>query len=153
MKKILFFVVLVMLTNGNSGMAQDDEMAFKTLVNVRSLKCDFSDGYIGKWEKGKIKIEPGKLGTPLHYDSIDLKEQKARIISNQGSADVSVITTLTGLTFIEITPIGNISITTVFADYKEGSRDFIAVLSRHMKLFPSKVILPSQYHGICKVWE
>ena len=75
------------------------------------------------------------------------KFQKGIIIGNNGSSDVQIIPIFIdedfrGLTFLEITPVGNISITTI--DAKGNS-----VHSRNTVL--SGGLIPTQYYGTCKL--
>ncbi len=86
----------------------------------------------------------------LHFDSINSKAGSARIIANQGAADVFLFVTAEGFHFIEEAPAGNVNFTTVFAEYAKGTRDFVSVSSRHINLRPP---LPSQHHGTCRVWD
>ena len=50
---------------------------------------------------------------------------------------------------MEQTGFGSINLTTVFA--RRASGGFIAVASRHVDLLTNP--LPSQYHGVCQVWQ
>ena len=75
------------------------------------------------------------------------KFKKGIIVGNNGSSDVQIIPIFKdedfrGLTFLEITPIGNISTTTI--DAKGNS-----VHSRNIVL--SDGLIPSQYYGTCKL--
>ena len=97
------------------------------------------------------KIEKSKFSDPLIFDSIDLKNKTARIIGNEGADNVTVLLTLSGITFIEITGADNITITTVFPFYIKGTNQFAGVHSRYMNLMFEP--LPSQFHGTCKIWE
>ena len=89
-------------------------------------------------------------GANSFYDSIDLKHGTARVIGNMGAGGLIVVAGIYGLAFIERFPSG-LSITTVFADCKQGTPEFIAVLSRHVALFGSPI--PSQFYGTCVVWQ
>jgi hypothetical protein len=121
----------------------------RSLLAARSLKCSFNANAVADWKSGKPNVTRGHEDFGLHFDSIDVTAQKARLIGNQIAGDVTLFATEAGLHFMEQTPIGNIIITTVFAS--RSSDGFIAVSSRHMS-FPGRP-LPSQYHGICKLWD
>ena len=76
---------------------------------------------------------------------IDHETSNAYMIGNLGSTKV----TLTGsddekLTLIEVTPAGNVMITTI-----DGNLN--SVHSRHTVTFGE--LLPSQYHGACEIRE
>ena len=128
-----------------------EQSAGTRLMKARSLKCSFGPGTHADWSGDEVKVHTSRYDVTIHFDSIDLKSQTARMISNAGSADIVVFPTPSGVTFIEKMLSGNISITTVFTRYKKGETSFIAVTSRHMNLMSNP--LPSQYHGTCKVWE
>jgi hypothetical protein len=114
------------------------EKPFERLLQAQTLKCTFDNFN----------------GANFFYDSIDLKYGTARVIGNMGAGGLIVVAGVYGLTFIERFierfPSG-LSITTVFADCKQGTRKLIAVLSRHVALFGSPI--PSQFYGTCVVWQ
>jgi len=148
MKKLVFIALFAILSC--SGAYAADEV-FERLMNTKCFKCEFGPGASASWDGPRVKVELDAFNNTLIYDSIDVRAGTARIIGNQGSADVLVLQTPQGLTFIETTAMGNITITTIFPEYLKDGSDFIVVQSRHMNL-PSGP-LPSQYHGTCKVWE
>lgn len=135
-------LLFVSMSAGAAAGAQEE------LLRARSLKCTFGPGTVADWEKGSPRMESDKFGKPLNYDAIDLKNGRARVISSSGATDLTVTAGPYGLTFTE-NFIAGISITTVFSKYKKGTREFIAVLSRHVAVLGPP--LPSQYHGTCSV--
>jgi hypothetical protein len=155
MKPGIATLLLVILLTGGVATAQND--SFKALLAARSLKCQIGAGSVGKWSGAKISgakisVEKDNLDSALHFDSIDLKSGKARLIGNQGASDVSVWGTVSGITFVEQTGFGNVAITTVFSERIPGKEEFYVVVSRHMQMLRGNP-LPSQYHGSCKVWQ
>ena len=120
------------------------------LENARSLKCTFSTGMRADWEGGKLTTSGENEEFILHFDNIAPKEKRARLIGNQGAADIAVMLTPSGLTFVEVTPSGNLNFTTVFPAYKKETQEFIAVTSRHILLMDP---FPSQLHGSCERWD
>jgi hypothetical protein len=154
---VFCLIIILFLINCNicSG-----ENAFERLMKAKSVRCNLKDGYSAVWKDGDIKMNKGKFSDDekdsiLIYDSISIKNSSARVIGNQSSADVVVLATQTGLTFIEKTPVGYHMIMTVFPYYKRGTNEFVCVYSRHfgsmsqLRLGP----MPSQWHGTCKIWE
>jgi hypothetical protein len=123
---------------------------YQKLSHARSLKCLFSTVIQSTWEAGKFSTKTNSETFELHFDSIDSNTHKARLIGNNGAADVSVLLTPESLSFIEVTPSGNPNFTTVFPSLRAGASDFIAVSSRHVSIFGP---FPSQHHGTCKIWE
>lgn len=151
---LLWIAVLVLLPSPvfpakNSGL-------FSTLSLTRSLRCTFSTVIQGDWEGGRLSTsKDDNQSFVLHFDGIDLAKKKARLIGNLGADDVVVMLTPRSLTFLEMTPSGNLNFTTVFPSYRKGSQDFIAVTSRHLILdgIPDDYPFPSQHHGSCRTWE
>ncbi len=147
MRKIFYILLLYVFM---SAPVFGDEI-FDRLMNAKSLKCKFGPSAFADWKGSKVKVRKDKFDATVTYDSIDLKTGKARMTADAGAADVIVLASADGLTFIEETTLGNFSFTTVFADYAKGTLDFIVVTSRHEKFINEP--LPSQYHGTCKILE
>jgi hypothetical protein len=135
---------------------EDVESPLQGLLKTPSLRCSFSLVMQADWESGKLKNSVDKEeDIVLHFDSINPKRGKARLIGNEGATDVVVIPSASGLNFLEETPSGNINFTAIFQSAEKNSTDFIAVTSRHL-LFPGLAGLypfPSQHHGTCKIWQ
>lgn len=148
MKRLAFLSLLIATTSASVDAADE---TFARLVSARSLRCSIGPGSSVDWETGKPVVKRAKFDAVLQFDSVDTKNRKARLIGNQGASDVIVQLTQRGLTFVEETGSGNLSITTVFPDYAKGTRDFVVVHSRHIDGVGSPS--PSQYHCTCKVWE
>lgn len=158
LSRFIFNILIGLIILTNYVAAEDNPL--DKLLKAKSLKCYYSEGYTGIWDNGELKIEKGNFGilgkeSAMVFDSIDLKKGTARLIGNQGSSDVIVLSTPAGISFIEKTPVGYLMITTVFAYYKKGTDEFVCVYSRHVGSFsPLKLgPMPSQWHGTCKVWE
>lgn len=126
------------------------DLAHEQLIRARGLKCTLGPGTVADWEKGNPKLESDNFGKTVNYDAIDIKNGRARVITSSGTTDLAVTAGAYGLTLTE-SFVGGVSITTVFSDYKKGTREFVAVLSRHVDLMGSP--FPSQYHGTCTVLQ
>ena len=130
-----------------------EENPTQALFSARNLKCHFGSGSLGKWSDSKVSVEQdNKSNIPLQFDSIDVKAGKARMIDEQGTDDVSVLVSLSGVTFVERTGLGNFVFAIVFRTRVPETDEFYAVMSRHVQLL-SKHPIPSQYHGKCKAWQ
>ncbi len=130
------------------------------LINAKSLKCSFEDGFFSTWENGEISSEKSTFD-PIVFDSIDFASGKSRVIGRDGSADV--MATLTrggrgGAHFIETTNSGTWNTTTVFVVYSEEGEElfkrglFFAVHSRHVSALLIQPMV-SQYYGKCELWN
>ena len=143
----LVFVLVVLAAYAH---AQAVDEPFERLVSARTLRCVMDRGTQASWDAGNLKLEPADYGPGGNYvfDSVDIKQGKARVIGSSAAADVRVQATKAGLTFTEETPTGGLYITTVFAKYDSPeSRRFIAVESQHV-LVPD-IPFPAQFHGTC----
>ena len=112
------------------------------LGSTRTLKCDFASGVFHAWgENTKINSDH----FTLIYDSIDVKARTARLIGNVGSSDVVALETPEHLSFLEVTPNGNVTLTTV---YRTGAAaPYPAIHSRHVGLLTEP--WGSQMYGSC----
>ena len=121
------------------------------LSNAKSIRCIFDNGTDASWESGSLKLSQSSYGEggTVTFDSIDLTARTVRVIGNGGASSATAFATPAGLTFIEIPPLGNVILTTVFIETSESGR-FIAVQSRHVSFIGP---MPSQYHGDCEILE
>ena len=122
------------------------------LFKVRSLKCQFSKGVAAEWKDSELTVHLDSEGPPgeIYFDDISITADSARFIGTSGSSDEKLISTPSGLTFIETTSNDNIVVTTVFhQSMKDGG--YFAVMSRHMD-FPGGPH-PSQNYGSCHARE
>jgi hypothetical protein len=149
MRYIFIGLLLLPFVYTNDIYAEDD--LFSRLLGAKCLKCSFKEGVSTSWHAKGVKIESDQWKGDTIFDSIDIKQGKARIVGNQGASDIILIGSPSGITFIENTGIGNMVFTTVFPLYRPGTDQFCAVMSRHMNLITEA--LPSQYYGTCRVWE
>ena len=148
MPRLIFHTILFLGVASQAWAGTLDD-AFQILKDAKTIKCVFSSGYVADWQTGKMEPKTDKTIMTAHFDAIDWKAGKARSLGNQGAANERVTLTPSGLNFIEETNSGNLTVTTVFAAYKAGTNEFIAVFSRHMNILG--VAIPSQYHGTCMV--
>lgn len=169
MKRKLLISLIIATTYPIVSFAQDDTL--DKLLSVKSLACDFPTGTLVNWAGTSLKLDHDRMGTPIHFDNINLKNKSARVIGNMGAVDVMVFASSSGLTFMESTGIGNMIYTTVFPSYlnqktitgapepdavakSQLPKAFIAVMSRHI-FDPALTHLPmpSQFHGYCRELE
>ena len=127
--------------------AKDDPMS--QLLAARSMKCHFDSGSSTTWTGSKPKTSTARFDQDVHFDSIDYKNQSARLIGNNGADDVKVFATVVGVSFIESAP-AVVDLTTVFPIYGT-SHDFIAVDTRHVMV--SGASMAEQYYGSCQIMQ
>lgn len=119
------------------------------LVSVKSWKCEFPSLAVADWAQDEPAPALKEQTFSFHIDNVDVPAGKACIIGNAGSADLVVLSGAGALHFLEITPTGNLNITTIFSAVAGPDR-LKAVHSRHVLLFYP---FPSQAYGYCRPWE
>jgi hypothetical protein len=111
-----FYLTLTLLVFLSSPVWGIDLAGFERLKSAKSLKCEFPTGYSAVWKDDSPKIKKESDSMMLHFDSINLRTSKPRVIGNQAAGDVSVISTASSITFVEVTEFGNLISTTVFSN-------------------------------------
>ena len=162
---LLILTLLVAITSSLSAQSDDAKTkaltdgikvqvkALGELLKATTLHCVLGSGYAADWTSGNPVSKPDSFSEsqdPTIFYSIDLETHRAKMMGNAGTGTILVLSTASGLTFIEQTETGNVNTTTVFATYKKGTTEFPCVHSRHL-LVLSTHPLPSQYHGACKI--
>ena len=103
------------------------------LAETTTFVCDYKT-YSG--EDGLHKVENSFILTFI----VDNENGKAYMVGNLGSEEVSIVKNSYGVTFVEVTDVGNVMITTII---NTGQ----TVHSRNSVMFGE--IVPSQYYGEC----
>ncbi|WP_454783992.1 DUF4124 domain-containing protein [Legionella sp. WA2024007413] len=142
------------------------ETAIYELKSAKTIECYFPQGMIANWQGKTMKLEEDHMSNAIHFDNIDLSNKKhARMIGNLGATDVIAFGSPSGITFTEVTDVGNLMYTTVFPFYLGNKRinsepsntflfqkAYIAVTSRHIYA-PIIGPMPSQIQGYCRILE
>ncbi|MBU2044854.1 MAG: hypothetical protein KJ619_06495 [Candidatus Omnitrophica bacterium] len=158
MKRIRFLLVCLLTLLIVPIAFAEEQSPFKKLLNTKTIKCYLDKGAAADWEKGKLNIEITKYSKSeessyITFGSIDIKNGKAKLIANVGSADVTVLATASGLSFIEETASGNLSFTTIFPAQEKNTEKFLFVQSRHIYGLFGATPIPQQYYGTCEILE
>jgi len=131
------------------------------LFNAKTIKCFWQKGIVAEYSGGKIKIknacfdsDPKKAITV--FDSIDIKNNKSRLIGSTGSGDVNIITTSVSVTFVslEIVLLGDkVTFITIFPDDLNEDK-FLCVMSFHSVMgLGTNTPVPQQYYGTAEIYE
>jgi hypothetical protein len=153
--------LLVAVYAAEPACAQVSNEGFVRLLSAKTLKCVISVGTFAEWKSGEPKVVPETQGKAANFvlDAIDAKKGTARLVGGSETgedvaSDFRVMATPVGLTFMQSDP-GLVDIITVFASHPTaGSKEFIAVESRHSSLeLAGGLPVPSQAHGTCKVLD
>ena len=132
MKKIL--LLLLMIPN-------------LVMANSLSFNCKFSDGISTNFDSGSPKSKGGGNFPDTIYDQINPKEGTGRFIGNAGAVDVMVLQGNQSVNIVEITPVGNMTFTTIFNGLPNKDGLFPVAHSRHPNMMGAFV---SQYVGLCR---
>ena len=132
MKKIL--LLLLMIPN-------------LVMANSLSFNCKFSDGISTNFDSGSPKSKGGGNIPDTIYDQINPKEGTGRFIGNAGAVDVMVLQGNQSVNIVEITPVGNMTFTTIFNGLPNKDGLFPVAHSRHPNMMGAFV---SQYVGLCR---
>jgi hypothetical protein len=125
-----------------------------TLIHAEAstYRCTFGEGITAEWESGRLKTKRSSLSEDpaglLIFDQIDPREGTARGLGNSGAVDLAVLKSPESLSFLEITPSGNVVLTSIFTGMQSDDGSVPAVVSRHIRL-AQDVALPQQYYGTC----
>ena len=128
-------------------------LALPSAVHAQSstYRCTFGEGVTTEWEHDKFNTQKASMSDPgaiMVFDQIDTQKRTARMIGNAGADDVTAIQTAKTLSFIEISPSGNIFLTSIFTAMPTEDWRFPAVHSRHIHISEAALI-PQQYYGTC----
>ena len=113
----------------------------KSFAYLSYYKCVFDRGSSSDFDNTP---SPEKIKVPLKlvFEDLDYNNNSGRMVGENGSAEIGLITT-GNINIIEVTPSGNMTVTTIFLNPKNT---YNAVHSRHIDMFGAVV---SQYYGIC----
>ncbi|HVN43677.1 MAG TPA: hypothetical protein VMT66_00375 [Steroidobacteraceae bacterium] len=136
----------------NSALADDNPI--ERLQRARTLRCTYDVESTTAFRADGRKFTTDHDVMVVIYDNIDLRHGTARVVYVKGVApgagDVAVRWNGNALSITEIpasTPfLSNAILTTVFARYAEGTKDFIALDSRHSLAF---IVVGSMSSGTC----
>ena len=110
-------------------------LPFAALADTTTFVCDYKTS--SDPEDGLQKVTNPFILTFV----IDNENDKAYMVGNNGSEEVTIIPNSDGLTFIGITETGNVMATTIV---KSGA----TVHSRNSVMFGD--LIPSQFYGQCE---
>ena len=144
MKKILSIIVLGLLFSVN---------AYADLYKSKSFKCSYYHTSIGEIKNNKYKVDSERTKKfEFSIVNINPTTKKSLLVGNNGTDEMTVINTnQSGIHFIQIMPVGNMTLTTIYPEeigFNElGHKLFSSSHSRHMAMINKS--LPQQFYGTC----
>ena len=131
--------------------ASGAEDPMSQLRHAQSLRCTYTASALTSFRPDrKITTEHDQM--IVVYDNIDIERGTARVIYEKGvpgggAGDLTARWQANALWLIETAPAGNLILTTIFPRYADGTRDFIALDSRHSAVIIVSGVMSS---GTCK---
>ena len=144
MKKLLAIIVFGLILSVN---------AYADLYKSKSFKCNYYHTSIGEIKNNKYKVDSERTKKfEFSIVNINPTTKKSLLVGNNGTDEMTVINTnQSGIHFIQIMPVGNMTLTTIYPEeigFNElGHKLFSSSHSRHMAMINKS--LPQQFYGTC----
>jgi len=143
MKKLLAIIVLSLLWSGKVS---------AEVYNAKSFNCTYYHTSNAQIKGDKYKVENEKNIFEFSIVNIDLDTKKSLLVGNSGTDELTLINTRqSGMHFIQIMPVGNMTMTTVYPEEistnKLGQKLYASSHSRHIAMINKS--LPQQFYGHC----
>ena len=130
--------------------AQQTPATKDPLASAKSLTCTFPNYAAVRWEGTSGEVLGGKQDFSFQIDSFDFRRNRAQLVA-ASSTLVTLLVTPTGLSVIEQTPAGNLTVTTVFSGTATEGKAYQAVHSRHLGKDAEVPARASQAYGSCEL--
>jgi hypothetical protein len=128
--------------------ARQTPAAKDPLATAKSLRCSFPNYAAVRWVGMAGEVLGGKQDFSFQIDSFDFRRNRAQLVGAT-SMPVTLLVTPTGLSVIEQTPAGNLTVTTVFSGTASEDKTYQAVHSRHLGKETDLPARASQAYGSC----
>ncbi len=148
MKKLLSIIALGLLLSGH---------VFADVYKVKSFNCIYYHTSIGEIKNNKYTVESKEENNfAFSIVNINLDTKKSQMVGNNGTDVMTVLNgNPSGMHFIQIMPVGNMTVTTVYPQEvginKYGQKLYASSHSRHISMINQS--LPQQFYGNCAKTE
>ena len=148
MKKLLSIIALGLLLSGH---------VFADVYKVKSFNCTYYHTSIGEIKNNKYTVESKEENNfAFSIVNINLDTKKSQMVGNNGTDVMTVLNgNPSGMHFIQIMPVGNMTVTTVYPQEvginKYGQKLYASSHSRHISMINQS--LPQQFYGNCAKTE
>lgn len=122
------------------------------LASAKSVKCTFPNYAAVKWNGTTGEVLGGAQEFSFQLDSFDFRRNRAQLVGTATTL-VTLLVTPMGLSAIEQTLAGNLTVTTIFSGTATGTdgRTYLAVHSRHLAKDMDLPARASQAYGTCQL--
>lgn len=127
-------------------------MDWRELSQVDSLDCYFSCRIFGYWNDGVVFT--GITEPPLDHETVRIRISAIDIVGGKAffqtaweDREVEILNNMSGLTMLDVSPIGPVRMVTVFSSFCQDRKAFYSVLSEHGGRYG--VASPAQAYGFC----
>jgi hypothetical protein len=121
------------------------------LASAKSVSCSFPNYAAVKWNGTTGEVLGGSQTFTFQIDSFDFRRNRAQLIGTS-SIPVTLLVTAMGLSIIEQTIAGNLTVTTIYSGTSTGDgKTFLAVHSRHLAKDLDLPARASQAYGTCQL--
>ncbi|GEM_PF-4410401 len=145
--KILLALVILLLPVELASSESDQQKNIQQLVSAKTIRIKLNEGFATEWKNNRFDSKKDKWDTEILIDSIDIKNNTARMVGNQGAGNCTVIVTPEAFNILDQSPSGNLFLLTIFPTLNSDGK-YCVVYSRHMNLMGP---LPSQYYGFAEI--
>jgi hypothetical protein len=131
------------------------EINWQKLSQVDSLECYFPCQIFGYWDRGVVFTgitEPPSDNETVRIEisAIDIVKGRALFRTAwEDNYEVKILNNIEGLTLLDVSPVGNVRMVTVYPSFCPDRRAFCSLLSEHGGGLG--VASPSQAFGFCEV--
>jgi hypothetical protein len=142
---------LIVLALAVPASAQRSNTPQDPLASAKSVRCTFPNYAAVKWNGTTGEVLGGKQDFSFQIDSFDFRRNRAQLVGTT-STPVTLLVTPMGLSIIEQTLAGNLTVTSVFSGTASGEgQTYLAVHSRHLAKDMDLPARASQAYGTCQL--
>jgi hypothetical protein len=142
---VLALAVPVSAQRSNAPTPQDP------LASAKSVSCAFPNYAAVKWNGTTGEVLGGSQSFSFQIDSFDFRRNRAQLVGTS-SIPVTLLVTPMGLSIIEQTIAGNLTVTTIYSGTATGEgKTYLAVHSRHLAKDMDLPARASQAYGTCQL--
>ena len=140
---------LIVLALAAPASAQRANTPQDPLASAKSMRCSFPNYAAVKWNGTTGEVLGGSQDFSFQIDSFDFRRNRAQLVGTT-SIPVTLLVTAMGLSIIEQTIAGNLTVTTVYSGTSTGDgKTYLAVHSRHLAKDLDLPARASQAYGTC----